>query len=103
MKAQTPVSRPPCRHCTVPVDDGGDICAFCLAYVPPEIPAQQLDVLVNRLDILRADGNEILRELPVDAPLFAVSDLVAALGHLRRASVLIDRAADQLEAAEAIR
>lgn len=86
-----------CRHCTVPVDDG-DTCGFCASYSPPETAAQRLDVAVNRVDLLRADVNEVLRELPTDAPLMAVVDLVTALGHLRQAAVLIDKATDALEA-----
>lgn len=98
MKAQTPTSRPQCRHCTVPVDDGGDTCAFCSVYVAPETAAQQLDVAVNRVDLLRQDVNAVLRELPTNAPLWAVADVVTALGHLRQAAVLLDRANDVLEA-----
>ena len=84
MKPQTPTSRPQCRHCTVPVDGGGDTCEFCSVYVPPATVAQKIDVLVNRVDIVRSDGNEILRALPAGAPLFAVADLVSALCHLRQ-------------------
>lgn len=98
MKAQTPTSGPQCRHCTVPIDGNGDTCVFCSTYVPPATAAQQLDVAVNRIDLVRADGNEILRGLPADAPLFAVADLVSALCHLRQAAVLLDRANDVLEA-----
>ena len=98
MKPQTPASRPRCRHCTVPVDGGGDTCAFCASYTPPATVAQKIDTLVNRVDIIRSDGNEILRALPADSPLFAVSDLVSALCHLRQAAVLLDRANDVLEA-----
>lgn len=103
MKPQTPASRPQCRHCTVPVESG-DTCTFCASYVPPETPAQQLDVAVNKVDLLRHDVNEILRELPANAPLMAVVDVVTALGHLRRAAVALDRATDALEAdAKAVR
>jgi DNA replication initiation complex subunit (GINS family) len=86
----------------VPVEVG-DTCAFCQSYVPPETPAQRLDVAVNRVDLVRHDVNVVLQVLPTDAPLFAVADIVAALGHLRNASVLLDKAADALEAdAEAV-
>lgn len=98
MKAQTGSSRPQCRHCTVPVDGSGGTCAFCASYVPPETVGQQIDVLVNRIDIVRADGNDILQGLPADAPLFAVTDLVVALNHLKRAAVSLDKASDSLEA-----
>lgn len=65
--------------------------------------SRRLDTSVNLIDLVRHDLNEIFRGLPGDAPLFAVSDLVASLGHLRQAAVLIDRAADQLEVAEVTR
>lgn len=86
-----------CKHCTVPVDTG-DTCSFCASYTPPETAAQRLDVAVNRVDLIRHDLNEILRELPTDAPLFAVADLVTALGHLRQGAIAIDKASDRLEA-----
>lgn len=85
-----------CLHCTVPTG-GGDVCAFCATYTPPESPAQRLDVAVNRVDLLRHDINDVLRDLPETAPLFAVADVVTALGHLRRAAVALDRANDTLE------
>ncbi|CAN3126259.1 hypothetical protein ACNUDN_00075 [Mycobacterium sp. smrl_JER01] len=86
-----------CKHCTVPTS-GTDTCSFCATYVPPESPAQRLDVAVNRVDLLRSDINAVVQELPTDAPLFAVADVVTALGHLRQAAVLLDRANDILEA-----
>ena len=92
-----------CRHCTVPTGDS-DTCSFCATYVPPESPAQRLDVAVNRVDLLRHDINAVIQDLPTDAPLFAVADVVTALGHLRQAAVLLDRANDVLEAdAKAVR
>ncbi|MGE0219661.1 hypothetical protein [Mycolicibacterium sp.] len=89
-----------CRHCTMPTA-GAAVCPFCATYTPPESPAQRLDVAVNRVDLLRHDINSVLQELPADVPLFAVADIVTALGHLRQAAVLIDRANDVLEAAAA--
>lgn len=86
-----------CIHCTVPVETG-DTCQFCATYTPPESPAQQLDVAVNRLDILRADLNKVLDSLPSDAPLFACADLTTGICHLKRASEKINRAAEVLEA-----
>lgn len=92
-----------CKHCTVPTS-GSDTCSFCATYVPPETPAQRLDVAANRVDILRQDINSVVHDLPTDAPLFAVADVVTALGHLRQAAVLLDRANDVLEAdAKAVR
>jgi len=77
-----------CAHCTVPI---------------PETPAQHLDVLVNKIDLIRHDGNEVLRALPTNAPLFGVVDVVVALGHLRLAAVALDKATDLIEAAEVAR
>lgn len=91
--------QPECPTCSVPTDTG-DVCAFCRDYTPPETPTQRLDVATNRVDLLRRDLNEVLRGLPADAPLMAVVDLVTALGHLRQAAVALDKAADQLEAAD---
>lgn len=87
-----------CRHCTVQTSAGQDACSFCQSYTPPETVAQRIDVAVNKVDLLRHDLNEILRELPESAPLFAVADIVVALGHLRRAAVALDKATDALEA-----
>lgn len=86
-----------CTSCTVPTD-GSEVCAFCATYTPPNTVAQRLDVAVNRTNLLRHDLNEELQALSADAPLFAVTDLVAALGHLRQASRLLDKASDNLEA-----
>lgn len=60
--------------------------------------ALALDSAVNLTDLARTDLNAVLRTLPDDVPLFAVVDLVAALGHLRLAAIMIDRAADALNA-----
>lgn len=62
---------------------------------------QRLDDAVNRVDVIRADLNAVLRDLAADdnAPMFVVVDLVNALYHLRHAAVLIDQANDRLEAA----
>ncbi len=105
MTVPTPTASPvprQCRHCTVPTN-GADVCPFCSTYTPPATIGQKLDVLVNRIDIVRADGNDILQGLPADAPLFAVTDLVVALNHLKRAAVSLDKASNALEAdAEAV-
>lgn len=86
-----------CKHCTVPTA-GQAVCPFCATYTPPETAAQRLDVATNRIDLLRHDLNEELQGLPTGVPLFAVVDIVAALGHLRQAAVLLDQANDALEA-----
>ena len=62
--------------------------------------AQQLDQLTGTIDELRRTGNAILDLLPTDAPLFACADLTTGICHLKRAAVALDRAADQLAAAE---
>ncbi|WP_421876783.1 hypothetical protein [Mycolicibacterium wolinskyi] len=103
MTVPTPGS---CRHCTVPLNDPArasqpetdGVCTFCADYTPPETTAQRLDILVNKVDLLRHDLNKELQGLPTTAPLMAVVDLVTALGHLREAAVLLDKATDQLEA-----
>lgn len=92
-----PVARE-CKFCTVPFEGGGDVCPFCADYTPPETIAARLDGTVGRVDLLRRDVNEILRDLPSGAPLMSVVDVVTALGHLRRAAVALDKAADALEA-----
>ena len=100
MTVPTPTASPvprQCRHCTVPTN-GADVCPFCSTYTPPETVAQQLDVAINRIDVLRQDLNEVLDSLPADAPLFGCADLVTGICHLKRAAVAIDRAGAQLEA-----
>lgn len=63
---------------------------------------RRLDDSVNRVDVIRADLNTVLREMASDdAPMFVVVDVVNALYHLRAAAVLIDQANDRLEAANA--
>ena len=59
--------------------------------------SQILDDTVNRIDLIRADINAVIRDLPDDVPMFALVDIVNALWNLRNASVLIDKAADVLE------
>jgi hypothetical protein len=92
-----PGPRAQCRSCTVPIDTG-DTCSFCATYTPPETTAQRLDVLVNKIDLVRHDLNVELQGLPADAPLMAVVDLVTSLGHLRQAAVALDKCTDSLEA-----
>ena len=59
---------------------------------------QRLDDAVNRIDLIRADLNAVVRDMPEDVPIFALVDIVNALWNLRNASVLIDKATDALEA-----
>lgn len=88
-----------CRHCTVPTD-GTDVCSYCANYTPPATVAQRLDVAVNRVHLLRHDLNNEVEALSTDAPLFSVTDLVAALRHLLTAARLIDQAGRRLYLAE---
>lgn len=90
-----------CPHCTIPTG-GMEVCGFCATYTPPASVAQQIDIAVNRIDLIRADINKALRELPTDTPLFAVTDVVVALGYLRLASVALDKANDQIEKSQAV-
>jgi hypothetical protein len=53
---------------------------------------------VNLVDLARNDLNVVLRAMSDDTPLFAVVDLVTALGHLRQAALLAGKVADTLEA-----
>lgn len=59
---------------------------------------QRLDDAVNRIDLIRADINQVIRDIPDDAPMWVIVDVVNALWNLRNASVLIDKATDSLEA-----
>ena len=86
-----------CTSCTVPIETG-EVCTFCMNYAPPSTPAQQLDVAINRDDLLRTDLNAVLDRLPADAPLFACADLTTGICHLKRTSVALRRASDLLEA-----
>lgn len=87
----------PCRSCSVPTD-AGDTCGFCATYRPPEpTPVERIDKAIMSVDELRRDINAVVRDLPADAPLIAVADVVAALGHLREAAVVLDKAADTLK------
>lgn len=96
------MTQPPCERCTVPTDAPGKVCSFCQTYTPPETVSQRLDVVVNRIDLLRHDLNAELQGLPDAAPLLAVTDVVVALAHLRKASVALDKATDLIEAAKGV-
>lgn len=61
---------------------------------------QRLDDIVSRIDCIRHDINVEYRRLPGDAPLFACTDIVIALGHLRLAAVALDKATDTLDSAD---
>lgn len=65
--------------------------------------AQRLDDAVNRIDLVRADINAVIRDMPEDSPMFVIVDIVNALWNLRNASVVLDKATDTLESdAEAV-
>ncbi|MED5813860.1 hypothetical protein VST63_15990 [Mycolicibacterium sp. 050232] len=93
-----------CRHCTV-LTEGADECTFCQQYVLPDTePApRRLGAMTAQIDTIRAEVNTVLRGLPADAPLFAVTDVVAGLNLLRLAAVALDKAADTIEAADEVR
>lgn len=89
-----------CKHCTIPVDSG-DTCAFCADYSPPPPEptiTQRLDASVNMIDLARGDINAVMRDLPEDTSMWVIVDITNALGNLRNASVLLDKATDALEA-----
>lgn len=65
--------------------------------------AQRLDDAVNRIDLVRADINAVIRDMPEDSPMWVIVDIVNALWNLRNASVVLDKATDALESdAEAV-
>lgn len=90
-----------CRHCTVPTI-GTELCTFCRNYVPPTRTPKavdHLDAAVARIDGIRSDLNNVIRELPEDVPMLGLVDVVNALWNLKNASVLLDKANDAFEAA----
>ncbi|BBX00470.1 hypothetical protein [Mycolicibacterium moriokaense] len=60
---------------------------------------QRLDDAVNRIDLIRADINAVIRDLPENVPMLALVDVVNSLWNLRNASVLLNKATETLEAA----
>lgn len=104
-----------CRPNQHPVDSTYHPCCNtiglhgCDCAGPAEANVRQTDIALlldgsaNLIELTRHDLNEALRRLPNDAPLFAVADLVTALGHLRAASVLTDRCAEQLQRDQAVK
>ncbi|SUA04723.1 Uncharacterised protein [Mycolicibacterium fortuitum] len=66
--------------------------------VPPTDIALVFDQATNMADLARGDISKLLPTLPDNTSLWIHVDLVRAVHHLRAASVLIDRAADAIEA-----
>lgn len=66
--------------------------------VPPPDIALTLDQAVNMITLVRNDLNKVFPTIAESAPLFAVVDILTALGHLRHAAAAIDKAADAIEA-----
>ncbi|WP_133062579.1 hypothetical protein [Mycolicibacterium peregrinum] len=67
---------------------------------PVALPADialMFDQAVNMVDLVRNDLNKVFPTIAESAPLFAVVDVLTALGHLRQAAVAIDKAADAIE------
>lgn len=58
-----------------------------------------IDTTVNMADLARGDISRLMPQLPAATSLWVHVDLVRAIGHLRQASVLLDKAADAIEAA----
>lgn len=71
-----------CKHCTVP---------------EPTI-TQRLDASVNMIDLARGDINAVIRDLPEDTSMWVIVDITNALGSLRNAAVMLDKANDAIEA-----
>lgn len=109
----TSVSRE-CRHCTVPTENGADVCQFCRYYdggpvdsstkaccgglgahtpgcVSHNVPGLLADASQGaRMAV--ADLSDAINSVPGEAPLLAVVDLVGARAHMMAAQRLIDRA-----------
>ncbi|MEN4399653.1 hypothetical protein [Mycolicibacterium conceptionense] len=65
--------------------------------LPTDI-ALVFDQSTNMADLARADISKLLPTLPDGINLWVFVDLVRAVHHLRQAVVLIDKAADAIEA-----
>ncbi|MEX3644329.1 hypothetical protein [Mycolicibacterium porcinum] len=59
--------------------------------------ALMLDTTVNMADLARGDLSRLMPQLPERTSLWVHVDLVRAIGHLRQAAVLLDKATDQLD------
>lgn len=59
--------------------------------------ALMLDTTVNMADLARGDISRLMPRLPATTSLWVHVDLVRAIGHLRQASVLLDKITDQLD------
>lgn len=77
---------------------------------PPPVPdahPQSADIesllaeLVTGIDQSRCDLDTAAKAMPDDAPLFAVVDLVVAIGHLRQAARRVERAGRAVQLAKA--
>ncbi|MGV0772033.1 hypothetical protein [Mycobacterium syngnathidarum] len=69
----------------------------CADYHAPRLSdvALMLDTTTNMADLARGDLSRL--QLPATTSIWAHVDLVRAQRHLREASILIDKVADQLE------
>lgn len=56
-----------------------------------------LDTTVNMTNLARGDISRLMPRLPATTSLWVHVDLVRAIGHLRQASVLLDKVTDQLD------
>ncbi len=61
-------------------------------------PAVELDAVVATIDQARTEVGRLIGALPDSTPMFAVVDIAVAADHLRAAVVLLDKAADAIEA-----
>lgn len=59
--------------------------------------ALMLDTCVNMADLARGDISRLMPRLPATTSLWVHVDLVRAIGHLRKVSVLLDKITDQLD------
>ena len=58
--------------------------------------ALMLDTTVNMADLARGDISRLMPRLPASTSLWVHVDLVRAIGHLRQASVLLDKITDKI-------
>ena len=63
----------------------------------PSDIALMVDTCVNMADLARGDISRVMPRLPASTSLWVHVDLVRAIGHLRQASVLLDKITDQLD------
>ena len=72
---------------TYPVDSTTRTCCGGIGGHTHTCRPRRLDDAVNLIDLVRTDVNQVIRDLPDDAPMWVVVDVVNALWNLRNASL----------------